>query len=105
MRLREDACYVCEGTGAPGGAGGWGDAEPCTPAAGQGAKLGPPVRSQQPALYQSSPVLVPSLPGTVAAVTWAARSWSAAAPLQSQRAGLTLHPALAPCVLCGRRGG
>lgn len=96
MRLQEDACHVCEGTGAPGGAGGWGDAEPCTPAGGQGAKLGPPVRSQQPALYQSSPVLVPSLPGEVAAVTWAARSWSAAAPLQSQRAGLTLRPALAP---------
>lgn len=105
MQLQEDACHVCQGTAVPGGAGGSGDAEPCTPAAGgcsgeQGAKLGPPIRSQQTALYQSLPFLVPLLPGELAMATWAVSSWSVALPLRSRRAGLTLHPALARYVSC-----
>lgn len=67
----------------------------------QGAKVGPPACSQQTALYRTLPLLAPSLAGELAMVTRAASSRPAAAPAQSQHAGLAPHPALARCVSVG----
>lgn len=104
MEMQEDAwgCVQClQGNHSPWGnrwlRGCW---ALCPCSMGLLRRTGSQAGSQQTALYESLPFCVPSSPGEVATTTWAAICWSAAALLQSQRAGLTPLPAQAPCVSC-----